>query len=300
MASFRLTKLDNGNVEVNDTSLLTPKPYTLQPSYDVKPVSNVINIVDGSNGVVDTFSTSQVFEVVSDGGTVSITDNDAGLSTLINQLQTYFFFKASTTGGSGGVDSINGETGTVNLTSDDIPDNSVIDSLNITQALNFLADGGKENFAVFSLEGISTLNNGQFFSCALFIEGGVFNTVRVYTRNLNLSPTQSFQLRTSIHQGLNTIKAQGVIELTDTNNNIHDIPLSSDIVLSSNYYYLSVGVNDNVGGGSIDGLRTNANGLNSPELAFTFSNPTGVIPSDLTPLSRPSTNTVFYELIYKS
>jgi len=149
--SVTITKEVNGNVSV---SILNGKSFTLlSDSFLTKMLNSVI--IRGKDGSKYEFFYTEVNEVVStDGGTVSVTDNDI----LFDQLKDFFFF--------------------VNVSGGVVPSGSILSE----EVIQTLVDG--DNTIAHNLDKtiISyTVKNGNDF---VFTEGNIIDSNNF---NINLS-----------------------------------------------------------------------------------------------------------------
>lgn len=160
-----------------------------------------------------------------------------------------------------------------------------------------------QTFDLAAKEGNQNANSGDFHGVFCIMGQGFYNKATVQTTSLNLGVTQSFILRVSYYRSSDSsLISQGELTLNSSRNGLtrHDINLNTPFNINTAIegVYCVVGVNENIGGGTVQITRINANQLNDVNTAFQFQLNSGDMPLSL-PV-RNSTNNVRWQIVYGS
>lgn len=161
--------------------------------------------------------------------------------------------------------------------------------------------GKLETFDIVTKEQNQNSNNGDFHGVFKIITQGYYSRATVQTTPFNLSVSQSFMLRVSYYRSSDDVLiSQGELQLNNSRNGLtrHDIDLLSDFNVNTILFgvYCVVGVNDNVGGGTVQITRINANQLNDDSTSFQFNQSTGLMPATLPAVG--SVNSARWQVVY--
>ena len=158
--------------------------------------------------------------------------------------------------------------------------------------------GFSESFDLFTKEQNQNANSGEFNGCFKILTDGEYNKFTTIFNNLNLGGTQSFELRCALYDLNGDLLTQGSVTLNDSNqDDRQDILLNPVLQIAApKGVYMVCGLNDNIGGGSAQIFRLNANATNDADFAFSFNLSNGILPSTLPPVS--ATNNVRYQAFY--
>jgi len=157
-----------------------------------------------------------------------------------------------------------------------------------------------EAFDLASKEGNQNANSGIFQGVFSLAPEGTYNTMTTIFSQLTLSPAQSFRLRAALYELDGTLITQGDKLLDNTTTEaVQTITLDTEVVFTApRAVYCVIGVNENLGGGSVQIFRMNANQTNDSEIAFQFNVPNGDLPNNLPAVGN--TNNVRYQIYYAS